>query len=623
MKKIIALIFVFVIAMEMNAQNQTDREYIISQTNVERLMELSNEFAEAQRKFGKPLKEKIIDQRGVEHYFSHFDAQGKPVYFSLENETAAQASSIDHIRIGGDSGLDLDGSGVVFAIWEGSNPRVTHQEFDGRINLIDTTVINHHATHVSGILIATGIQAQAGGMAPLANIDAFTTMGWANEIPVWAANGGMINNHSYTLGNPGADYVQYGVYDDISKLWDDYSYNAPYLIMCTGASNNGSQGYNPDNSRFDLLPRNKLGKNSIVIGACNEVWDYTGPSSVSQASFTSWGPTDDWRIKPDISAVGVNSYSTREDSDTDYGTGQGSSYASPVVAGGLGLLQQHYHNLNGIYMKAATAKGLILSTTDEAGAHDGPDFSNGWGLFNAQKAAKVISNDGTTAMISELSLLQNESYSIDITTDGTQPLTVAISWTDPSAEPTNSGIHNDPTPMLVNDLDLRVLSQSTEYFPWMMEPNAAFDNYNTPATKGDNYRDNIEVIFEENIEAGVHTVQISHKGDLLFGSQDFSLIINGIVLEPTSVSEINLLNSEIVVYPNPIDDVLKIDIQSPPSKLLKIDVLDLTGRTQLHAQYPYNNTLELEVSTLSSGIYFLNIRNEENALIGVEKIVIN
>lgn len=274
-------------------------------------------------------------------------------------------------------------------------------------------------------------------------------------------------------------------------------------------------------------------------------------------------------------------------------------------------------------MKAATAKGLILSTTDEAGAHDGPDFSNGWGLFNAQKAAKVISNDGTTAMISELSLLQNESYSIDITTDGTQPLTVAISWTDPSAEPTNSGIHNDPTPMLVNDLDLRVLSQSTEYFPWMMEPNAAFDNYNTPATKGDNYRDNIEVIFEENIEAGVHTVQISHKGDLLFGSQDFSLIINGIVLEPTSVSEINLLNSEIVVYPNPIDDVLKIDIQSPPSKLLKIDVLDLTGRTQLHAQYPYNNTLELEVSTLSSGIYFLNIRNEENALIGVEKIVIN
>jgi len=73
--------------------------------------------------------------------------------------------------------------------------------------------------------------------------------------------------------------------------------------MCTGASNNGAAGYNPDGSRYDLLASNKLGKNAIVVGACHDVLNYTGPESVVQAPFTSWGPTDDWRIKPDLTAV--------------------------------------------------------------------------------------------------------------------------------------------------------------------------------------------------------------------------------------------------------------------------------------------------------------------------------
>lgn len=67
--------------------------------------------------------------------------------------------------------------------------------------------------------------------------------------------------------------------------------------------------------------------------------------------------------------------------------------STPVVAGTIALLQQYYHDLNNVYMKAATMKALLICTTDEAGRYDGPDFQNGWGLLNAEIAADVITRN--------------------------------------------------------------------------------------------------------------------------------------------------------------------------------------------------------------------------------------
>jgi len=544
-----------------------------------------------------------------------------PIYFSLENESSAISSKIDLIRAGGSTGLDLDGKGIVIGIWESGSPRTTHQELEGKINIVEQSDISFHATHASGILIASGIDAEAKGMAPLATIDSYTTSGWLGELPIWAAEGGMISNHSYIIANPKTDYEKFGIYNIHSNNWDALSYNAPYLIMCTGASNNGNYGYNPDNSRYDLLASNKIGKNSIVVGACYDVLNYSGPSSVNQTVFTSWGPTDDWRIKPDITAVGVNSYSTREDSDFDYGTGQGCSYSSPVVAGGLALLQQHYHDINSVYMKSATAKALILSTTDEAGDFDGPDFSNGWGLFNAKKAADLISNNGYSSMISELTLNQDDIYSTTIIVDGTAPLSIAICWNDPPAEPLPDAIYNDPTPMLINDLDVRLTSGSIEYFPWRMEPNTEFNNYTDAAGKGDNFRDNIEVINVENIDAGEYTINITHKGILQTESQDFSLIINGIQSILNSDNGINTLDENVTLYPNPVKDVLNIDFANKQYSTLEISIYDITGQNLINESVNRQNTIKINVTNLSKGIYFVKIQNEQAHLISTKKII--
>ncbi len=599
----------------LSAQTAEDREYIISKTNVERLKEIAKEYNALQAKFkDSTLKSAAVQCKDSTKYFAQFDNNGNPVYYSLENESSAASSNIDQIRTGGQTGLDLDGQSIVFGLWDSGNPRTTHREYSGKINVNDAVDIGYHATHIAGMLIASGVEPLAKGMAPGASISSFSTTDWNSEVADWAAEGGLISTHSYIIANPKTDYEKFGVYNTYAQAWDELSYNAPYLIMCTGASNNGNNGYNPDGSRYDLLASNKLGKNSIVVGACYDVVSYINPFSVEQAPFTSWGPSDDWRIKPDITAVGTDSYSTREASNLNYGTGQGCSYAGPVVAGGLALLQQHYHDKNGVYMKAATAKGLILSTTNEAGSYDGPDFSNGWGLFNATKAAEVITNNGTTSLISELTLEQSGTYSTTINVDGTNTLTAAICWNDPPAEPLITTITDDTTPMLINDLDLRVSNGTNIYMPWKLEPNSSCDNFTDAAVKGDNYRDNIEVIEVKDIEAGEYTVSVSHKGTLQNGSQDFSLIINGILLNATSANIIENPENSIIVYQDPGNStyyniVLKNTIQNG----FDVQLFDIQGQIILSKACSGNQT-KLDMAGLKPGVFIISVTTEDTRL---------
>jgi len=622
MRKFSTVFLIFFFLSEVISQNIEDREYIKSQTNIERLNQISIDYWKIQNRYIAKTAQKNLTNKNGQEMFSHFDNYGNPIYYTLENESSGRSSKIDVIRTGGSSGLDLDGNDIIFGLWDGGNPRATHRELSGKIEIFDIGTVTSHASHVAGILVATGVEPEARGMAPSATITSFTTTNWISEIPLWASEGGMISNHSYIVQNPKEEYEKFGIYNEISQVWDDFSYNAPYLMMCTGASNNGNNDYNPDNSRFDLLASNKLGKNAIVVGTCSDVLNYTGPESVQQASFTSWGPTDDWRIKPDITAVGTNSFSTGETNDNNYRTGQGSSFAAPIVAGGLGLLQQHYHNLNSVYMKSVTAKALILSTTDEAGLFDGPDFSNGWGLFNAKKAADVISNNGRFSMIEELTLNQDETYSFKIKSDGTEPLSVAVCWNDPSSEPLTAQAFNDRTVMLINDLDVRVTSDSVEYYPWKMEPNAEYDNFTAPAVKGDNFRDNIEIINVENIEAGEYTVTVSHKGILQSGVQEFSIVVNGIEAEITSTTDIKTLDQHLSIYPNPVDNILNIDFDMNTLKELKVGIYNISGQKIDESHFYDHSPIKLDVSHLSKAPYFIKVQDKNSDFISIQKIII-
>src|SRR5690606_26451305 len=152
--------------------------------------------------------------------------------------------------------------------------------------------------------------------------------------------------------------------------------------------------------------------------------------------------------KPDITGNGTGLYSSTSISNTAYDTYTGTSMSSPNVTGTLLLLQQHYNNVNSNFMKAATLKGLVLHTADDAGPV-GPDVVWGWGLLNAKRAAQVISNNGNGSLIQELTLSNGQTYEFDVYSDEINDLMVSISWTDRPG-PARTGELNNTTPVLVN-----------------------------------------------------------------------------------------------------------------------------------------------------------------------------
>ena len=157
--------------------------------------------------------------------------------------------------------------------------------------------------------------------------------------------------------------------------------------MVVAAGNDGNQNsYNgaplDGNSSYDKLTGHSTSKNNLVVANAQDANIAADGTliSVSINSSSSEGPTDDYRIKPDITGNGTNVYSTYQNSDTAYNSITGTSMASPNVAGSLLLIQEHYNNTNGSFARAATIKGLALHTADDAGPN-GPDAVYGWGLL--------------------------------------------------------------------------------------------------------------------------------------------------------------------------------------------------------------------------------------------------
>lgn len=356
--------------------------------------------------------------------------------------------------------------------------------------------------------------------------------------------GRLLSNHSYASDALSLYEDEFGKYNIISYWVDLIQEYAPYYLSVWGAGNDRydlSPYVNPSKNGYDLLSYWNVTKNGVVVGAVHQVNNYVDANSVQMSYFSNYGPTDDGRIKPDITTKGVDVVSCVETSDTALLPQSGTSTAAPVVTATLGLLQEHYFNTNGNYMKAATAKGLILHTADEAGTNPGPDYRFGWGLLNAEKAATTITNNQSSSIVQELTLNQGETYTLQVKTQSNStPLMASISWTDPAGNEITNTIVDDTTPALVNDLDIRITKNSSTYFPWKL---GGITNPTAAAIQADNIVDPFEKIeLNSPLTNDYYTITVTHKGNLSFGSQDFSLIVTGIDVDCPASSSIDVTN---------------------------------------------------------------------------------
>jgi hypothetical protein len=96
------------------------------------------------------------------------------------------------------------------------------------------------------------------------------------------------------------------------------------------------------------------------------------------ASFSSVGPTNDGRIKPDVVAPGVSIYVASTSGSNQYGRASGTSFSCPLIAGAAALVLSVHPEFTPVQVRDA-----IRNTASRV---DRPDNFYGWGVVNAKAA---------------------------------------------------------------------------------------------------------------------------------------------------------------------------------------------------------------------------------------------
>lgn len=317
-------------------------------------------------------------------------------------------------------------------------------------------------------------------------------------------------------------------------------------------------------------------KNPITVGSTDSLVSDPGASPIGSncttatpctplncnvSSFSSTGPTNDKRVKPDLVAPGCRySLNGRQlvgpslgnpvegscngDGKT-YGVDIcGTSYSTPVVTGALALLlqEQTVETLGSMYVYPSTYKAvLVQSAVDMPPA--GPDFQSGYGMLNAPAALDVVRSE----FVKEASVVATgdvQEYCM-IVNAGDTDVRVTLAWDDePAASCVDTAANaqvalsqglepcwetDTSAKALRNDLDLKLQRpDKTELLPWTIIPPETTARQNRA-----DHLNNVEVAEEANPLAGTWRVMVSGF-DIEAGTatQPFSLAASHQLLEP-------------------------------------------------------------------------------------------
>ncbi|DAC50215.1 MAG TPA: hypothetical protein D7H87_04335 [Candidatus Poseidoniales archaeon] len=363
-----------------------------------------------------------------------------------------------------------------------------------------------HGTHVAGSVLGDGTNSSGNikGIAPEARLyfqaigvycnsaGKTTLLGlppdYTQLFKAGAENGSRVHTNSWGRSVDG-EYTIGSMQADSSAR--DYT----NMTILFAAANEGADANSDGEVDLDSLGSPATAKNVLTVGASENnrptqtmTWDvFRDPPSSSTrvfptnpinsdrtannpeglAAFSSRGPTDDSRLKPDIVAPGTFILSTKSRYSTSVGWGAynseytymgGTSMATPLTAGATALLLQHlidnmgHENPNSSLIKAIFAvsatdmAGQYSSSTNGAG-ETAPNNHEGWGRIDLRQAlnSSWIENESVITGA-------NRGWSFNVPS-GAPDLHIALSWIDPAATPVVGA-------QLINDLDLAVKDPS-------------------------------------------------------------------------------------------------------------------------------------------------------------------
>jgi hypothetical protein len=446
---------------------------------------------------------------------------------------------------------NLDGSGVTVLVYDGGYGRASHVDFEGRLTVRDTSGLSNHSTHVAGTVGGAGVANSAyKGMAPGVIIESYGFEGALVEGFLYSDPGDLeadyneaINTYGAHISNNsigsnvesnGFDCNMQGKYGATAALIDAIvggSLGAPFRIVWANGNERGGsrcdiEGYG---DYYSIAPPAGA-KNHITVGALNSNDD-------SMTYFSSWGPMDDGRMKPDISGPGCQSggdggvTSCSSSGDTLYTTMCGTSMAAPTVTGLSALLLEDFRAQfpSEPDPRNSTLKILLAHTAVDLG-NTGPDYQYGYGSVRIQQTIDFM----RTGNFLEDQTAQGETFSVLVLVNPGDPeLKVTLAWDDVPGTP-------NVNPALVNDLDLRVFNPSSQqYYPWTLNPLSPSSA--AVQTQAD-HLNNIEQVLVNSPTAGTWRIEV-YGYSVPQGPQVFSLCASPQLIACSSQGTIALNSS--------------------------------------------------------------------------------
>ena len=470
-----------------------------------------------------------------------------PKFIEL-NDGVRQAVGADVVQAPPDA---LSGAGVSVLVYDGGPAAAGHPDFGGRLFVRERDcVVSLHASHVSGTLggsgdasggllrgMAPGVVMQSYGFEtdPNGNTDPNATFLYTDPGDIERDYGQAINVYAAAIANnsigtntasngfPCEWEGDYGVTDAvIDAIARGGVSGRPFPIVWAAGNERGSGRCG--NEYFTSAPPANA-KNHITVGALNS-------DDESVTSFTSWGASDDGRMRPDLVApgceVGGDGGVTSCDTGSGYYVACGTSMASPTVCGLGALLIEDFRRQypNRPDPGGATLKAILANTATDVESI-GPDYRTGMGAVRIEPAVGLL----RAGDFYEGAVDQGGTIAIDVIVDpNAARLRVTLAWDDPPAAPVV-----DPT--LVNDLDLTVFDPNNNaHYPWTLDP----ADPSAPAVRTQpNRRDNLEQLLIDNPAPGVYRIEVSGF-DVPTGPQSFSIAASSHVVACSETGVVSL-----------------------------------------------------------------------------------
>lgn len=519
-------------------------------------------------------------KNGSVYHIKSIDKNGNPVYINTKSNVASgELIKSNSLYSGGSIGVDITGTGMVVGIWDGGQVRATHELLVGKATMqanqaLQTKKGDDHMTHVTGTIVGKDIANSAKGIAYNATSKNYDWDNDLTEMTSFAADGYLISNHSYGMGNETTQAPwTFGAYDEVAKNWDALLKTTPNYLPFVAIGNeqksNGSGKTGVDQG-YDVVTGSAASKNVITVGGVN--------ADRSMSDYSNFGPTDDGRVKPDICARGTGINSSITDSDTAYsGTedSSGTSYAAPAAAASGLLLQQYYYSLNNSYMSASMLKCLMLHSADDAGPV-GPDLKFGWGILNIERAAQIIKDSKTTGRSRMHTFTtnptNNSSTELSISGIGTTATNVgvgtgeikaSICWTDDEGpeQLESNGVDPSLSRLVYNfDIKLRRLSPFVQTAPYKSFTMATRSS--VAALAGDNwFQNNVDnykqtYIAAGGTEGGMYALYLRKSATSPAAVRNVSVVITGLATKTLGIDDFK--DNDTVVFYSALDNKIKL-----------------------------------------------------------------